>query len=192
MKTPDPHMNSNIQNFIEDLKKKDREYKQMMRFSEWFSWVLAGGMVVLHAILLCFPGQEGSLTRDIYTGVSFVLAFMIYALFFRSYKKDYEKMDYSLPALQMLKKTVEKQKIYHPRLWLLVIPSLIIGYNVSHSFTRHISVGLFQNEAANVYFVMACFLLLMVVSAFFGYASQRKVQREYSKRAHTLIKEITD
>lgn len=189
MTTANPNTDSYIEKLIDDLKKADVEYKEMMRNAERFSWIIAAFMVFLHVVLLLLPGQE-SLARDIYTGVSFFLAFLIYALYFRMYKRDYEKTDYSLTALEMLKRAVKKQKVINPRLLLLIVPTLIIAHNVSHSLTQRFNIGIFQSETHKMLFVLGCFILIMSLFAVYGYVVRHKKQRYYRDRAQALIEEI--
>ncbi len=189
MKTKNPETNSYIEKLIDDLKKADVENKEMMQNAERFCLIIAAFMVFLQIVLLLLPGQE-SIARDIYTGVSFLLAFLIYSLYFRMYKRDYEKTDYSLTTLEMLKRAAKKQKVFSPRLLLLIIPSLIIAYNVSHSITQRFNTGIFKSDEHNMLFVFGIFILIITLAALSGYLMQRKKQRYYQNRAKALIEEI--
>lgn len=189
MKTKNPETNSYIEKLIDDLKKADVENKEMMQNAERFCLIIAAFMVFLHVVLLLLPGQE-SIARDIYTGVSFLLAFLIYSLYFRMYKRDYEKTDYSLTTLEMLKRAAKKQKVFSPRLLLLIIPSLIIAYNVSHSITQRFNTAIFKSDEHNMLFVFGIFILIITLAALSGYLMQRKKQRYYQNRAKALIEEI--
>ncbi len=189
MNTKDLQTPAEIQNLMSDLKSEDRKYKEIMKGAEFVGWSIAVIMAVLHIISLLLPGEE-SILRDIYMGVSFVIAFSIYALYFRYLKNSYDKIDYSVPALEMLKKAAKNEGFFKPRTIILFIPSLIISVNVSISITGRFNIQLFQSDILNLLFVIACFILLMGIFGFISYIKQNKKHKLLRNRAIELIEDM--
>ncbi len=184
LQTPDE-----IQTLTDDLKREDRKYKETMKGAELVGWSVAVIMAVAHVIILLLPGEE-SMLRNIYLGVSYVIAFSIYALYFKYLKNSYDKIDYSMPTLDMLKKVAKNKTFFKPRTIVLFIPSLIIAINVSISISSRFNIGLFQSDILNLLFVIACFILLIAISGFVGYIKQNKKHKPYRNRALALIEDI--
>jgi len=178
-----------IQTLIGDLKTEDRKNREIMKGAEFLCWSIAVIMAVSHIIILLLPGEE-SILRDIYMGVSFVIAFSIYALYFRYLKNNYDRIDYSVPALDMLKKVAKNENFFKHRTIVLFIPSLIIAINVSISISSRFNIGLFQSDILSLLFVIACFILLLAIFGFIGYIKRNKKHKPYRNRALALIEDI--
>lgn len=189
MNTKDLQTPAEIQNLMSDLKSEDRKYKNTMKGAEFLGWTVAVIMAVSHLIILLLPGKE-SILHEIYMGGSYVVAFIIYALYFRYLKNSYDKIDYSLPALDMLKKVANNKKFFKPRLVILFIPILIIAVNMSISITGRFNIDLFHSDIHNLLFVIACFILLMGIVGLISYIKHNKKHKLLRNRAIALIEDM--
>lgn len=118
------------------------------------------------------------------------IAFSIYALYFRYLKNSYDKIDYSVPALDMLKKVAKNESFFKARTIVLFIPGLILAINVSISISSRFNIGLFQSDILSLLFVIACFILLLAIFGFIGYIKRNKKHKPYRNRALALIEDI--
>lgn len=94
--------------------------------------------------------SESKSINDIYSGIFLILSFIIFALTFRKYYKEYKHVDYSLPTLEMLKKAVYRyQPFQKSAMWMfagLVLMDIGLTYdwldeNTSLLHTQIIFVG---------------------------------------------------
>lgn len=112
---------------IQKLKNEDENYARLSKGMQIFYWILAPVyliMVVHHAI-------EGDSLNEILSGIFFMLAMLIFALFFRYYYKEYKYVDYSLPTLLMLKKTAYRYKPFQPEKLLAILAVVFINAGLS-------------------------------------------------------------
>jgi hypothetical protein len=54
------------------------------------------------------------------------LAFLSFALIFRVYTKEYKSVDYGLPTTVMLKKAIERYRLFHPKKLFVLIPVALV------------------------------------------------------------------
>ena len=68
---------------------------------------------------------------DLIAGFCLALAFLIFALVFGSYQKEYKSVDYSLPILLMLKQAAERYHPFRKKSILALLAILLIYANLS-------------------------------------------------------------
>ncbi len=190
MKNNDIQTPVEVQELISHLKKEDNKYKKMMKNGEILGWSIAVLMAIGHIIILLLPGNSSSIVQDLYMGVSYVFAFIIYALYFRYLKKNYNKIDYSVPALEMLNKIANNRNFFKSRLVIIFVPLLIIAVNISIRTVQRTNIQLFQSEIHNILFVMACFILLLCIVGFISNVIYNKKHKLFHNRALHLIEDI--
>jgi hypothetical protein len=118
--------NSNLSYLIRNLKVKDLNYANLSKAIQIIYLIL----IPLYAILSALKYLETFSINVIISGVSLILAFLIFALFFRKYYKEYKFVDYSLPTVLMLKKAAYRYQPFQKRtVWILLALVLMdIGY----------------------------------------------------------------
>lgn len=119
---------SNLSKLTGKLKKEDRRYAAIVMVIQIFYWIF----IPLFIIKTVEQYSDSHNINDLISGVALVLGFLIIALTFRKYYKDYQYVDYSLPTLEMLKKAAYRYQPFQKRgLW--IVPGLLL-MNVGLTF----------------------------------------------------------
>lgn len=114
-----------LKHLIGRLKSEDTHYAFISRFLQIMYWLFVPVFLIAayrhHA-------SSGDYLQLIGEGCK-VLSFLIFALFFGRYFKEYRYVDYSVPTITMLKKAASRYKPLHGKIvWiLLAIVLLDIG-----------------------------------------------------------------
>jgi H+/gluconate symporter-like permease len=158
------------------LKKEDKQYSNLSKRVQIIYWVLIPiylAMVVLHFF-------EDARIDDIIGSTCFMLAMLIFALFFRYYYKKYKHVDYSQPTLTMLKKAAYRYQPFQlESLWLLLALVLIdVGLCLNHSLN-------FDVIQVQIYFIGT--LIVAILIGFLVWYVRYKPIRD---AALALIREI--
>ena len=129
------------------LKNKDQGYGNLAKRLQYVYWAF----LPISIVLLLISITEGSNVYEIFGSICYFLAFLIFALLFRFYSKEYKHVDYSEPTLVMLKKAADRYKPFRSKsywailgLFLVVIKPIIDKPITQEStFDLLISLGLF-------------------------------------------------
>ncbi len=112
-------MNSNKQNtsgsdisrLVDRLKTQDSNYATLSRGIQVFYWIF----IPLNMVLGVRHYLDSGDVIHLISSVFMVLAFLIFALFFGRYYREYKNVDYSQPTLIMLKKAAYRYKPFQLR-----------------------------------------------------------------------------
>ena len=108
---------TNLEKLTGKLKKEDTNYATIIKVIQVFYWVF----IPVFALLTVLEYSETHSINAIISGSFFLLAFLIIALTFRKYYKEYNYVDYSLPTLELLKKAVYRYQPFQMRgLWVVL------------------------------------------------------------------------
>lgn len=111
-----------INGLIPGLQKEDRRNVRVMRNFQWLMWIL---IPIYFGLLVVNPDKD--LTWSYRAGgACYVLAFLAFALIFRVYIKEYKTVDYGLPTTVMLKKAIERYRLFHPKKLFVLIPVALV------------------------------------------------------------------
>jgi len=111
-----------IDGLIPGLQKEDRRNVRVMRNFQWLMWIL---IPIYFGLLVVNPDKD--LTWSYRAGgACYVLAFLAFALIFRIYIKEYKTVDYGLPTTVMLKKAIERYRLFHPKKLFVLIPVALV------------------------------------------------------------------
>lgn len=113
-------MNSNNQNasgrnlssLVDRLKSEDSRYATLSRVIQVVYWIFIPLYMFLGIRHYLGSGEVSQLIGS----ACMVVAFLIFALFFGKYYKEYKYVDYSLPTLTMLKKAVYRYQPFQGRM----------------------------------------------------------------------------
>lgn len=109
--------NTNLQQLTGRLKKEDSNYARIIKAVQIFYWIF----IPVFAVITIFEYSETRGLNTIVSGLFLMLAFLVIALTFRKYYKEYNYVDYSLPTLEMLKKAAYRYQPFQRRgLWVLL------------------------------------------------------------------------
>ncbi len=110
-------LNTNLEQVTGKLKKEDSNYARIVKAVQVFYWIF----IPLFAFKTIREYSDSGDLKDIISGACITLAFLIIALTFGKYYKEYKYVDYSLPTLEMLKKAAYRYEPLQKRsAWILV------------------------------------------------------------------------
>lgn len=139
---------------IVKLKTEDARYATLSRAIQIIYWIF----IPLFFLITILEYTETRESDQLIGGALFILSFLIFAIFFGNYYKEYKYVDYSLPTIQMLKKAAYRYKPFQLKaLWVLLAIVLMDG---GLTFKREF------NET--VLDVQIYFISLMVVAVIVG------------------------
>lgn len=109
--------NANLLNLTEKLKREDTRYAQISKRFQIVYWVL----VVVYITIIIIDAVKQASVIELAGSTCFLLAMLIFAVFFRHYSKEYNKVDYALPTLLMLKQAAYRYRPFdRKQLWVLM------------------------------------------------------------------------
>ncbi|WP_167618059.1 hypothetical protein [Maribellus sediminis] len=109
--------NTNLEKLTGKLEKEDSNYARIIRAVQIFYWIF----IPVFAGITILEYRETHSLNTIVSGLFLMVAFLVIALTFRKYYKEYKYVDYSLPTLEMLKKAAYRYQPFQKRgLWVLL------------------------------------------------------------------------
>ncbi len=107
----------NLDQLVGKLHKEDNRYAKLCRIIQIIYWIFIP-FFTFSAINHYIESGE---INDLIGGMSYVVGFIIIAIFFGNYHKEYKYVDYSLPSLIMLKDAAYRyQAVQLKSLWILL------------------------------------------------------------------------
>ena len=126
--------NLNLIELTKWLKNEDDRYADLSKRIQIIYWIL----IPIFLILIIYHIADKSPIADVIGSICFLLAMLIFALFFKYYYKEYKNVDYSQPTLILLKKAAYRYKpLQLKTLWILLATLLVdagLSLNSSLSF----------------------------------------------------------
>lgn len=111
------HENNGLGQLVAKLKKEDSFYAEISKIFQVIYWIF----IPVYILLTLREYTDSYKIGELIGGACFILAFLIFALLFRKYYREYKNVDYSLPTLQMLKKAAWRYRPFQIRsLWALL------------------------------------------------------------------------
>ncbi len=123
--------NNNLPRLISKLKNEDSTYANLSKIIQTVYWVF----IPLFLLMTIREYTDSKSINDLISGSGFMLSFLIFAIFFRKYYKEYNFVDYSLPTIEMLKKAVSRYQPFQKKsLWLLLaLVSMDVGLTCNNT-----------------------------------------------------------
>jgi len=180
-----PSQPVNVDNLISRLQREDKRNKRIMMVM--FIIYLAFSLIYLYLFILN-PAPSLSFTYRM-AGLCFVIAFFIGTVFFWFRYKNLKKLDYTLPLVQVLEKTVERFRFWGAK-WipvLIVVLLVDIGFTISyyHKFEYWDTTFLIK-----ILSIQVIYWGIMLVGGLIGYWRWIKRSKTIWKDAKTLLKEL--
>ena len=113
---------NNVNHLVDRLKKEDSNYAAISRGIQIMYWIFIPFFIFMTTRHYIESGD----VNQIIGGASMIMAFVIFAMFFGKYYKEYKYVDYSLPTVKMLKKAAWRYKPFQGRtIWIVVALALM-------------------------------------------------------------------
>jgi len=108
---------TNFAQLVSKLKNEDSNYAKISRAIQIMYWIF----IPVFAIMTFREFSETGNTNELISGAFFILAFLIFALFFGKYYEEYKYVDYSLPTIKMLKQAAYRyQPFQYRQVWIIL------------------------------------------------------------------------
>ncbi|MBE0650418.1 MAG: hypothetical protein IH595_06225 [Bacteroidales bacterium] len=142
-----------LEQLVSKLKDEDIKYSKLSKSLLYIYVVLIGFYAIATLLLFIFERHS----NQFYGAICYLVSFIIFAILFRQYYKEYKSVDYSLPTIQMLKQAAYRYKPFQWRLlWLLLVIGIIdAGFTLTVDF--HFSFWTTQM------FILGVFALAFVI-----------------------------
>lgn len=106
-----------LDKLVVNLKNEDHRYSRLSRSFQIIYWCF----IPLYTVLTIIDYYDTRELNTIIGGACFIASFVIFAIFFGKFHKEYKSVDYSLPTLIMLKDAAYRYKPFQLRtLWILL------------------------------------------------------------------------
>ena len=123
MKTDNKNNNhTDLDSLIPRLKKEDNNYAAIVKAIQIIYLIF----IPLFVVITIRKYIDSHSFIDIISGACKISAFLILALSFRKYYKEYKFVDYSLPTIQMLKKAAYRYQLFQKESIRVIIPLILI------------------------------------------------------------------
>jgi len=166
---------------ISKLKAEDSTNLQL---STMFKWAYIA-LIVIYAIFLLVNYDKDLL--NLISDLSFIISFILFAIIFVYNEKEYKKIDYSLPLVQMLKKGADRYKLSIPRNLVVFLPVIIMDIGLTLNFYDEPFGGTSFNR---VLIVQAIYLPVMFLSGYIGFKVWKKKKKPLRDEALKMLKEL--
>ena len=179
MKTHKQHSAAITQGaLIAKLKDEDTNYAKISKVITIFY----GIMIPIYAILIIRHYMDDASVTSLIGSFCFLLAMLFFLIVFKSFYKEYNTVDYTLPTLEMLKKAVVRYTPFHSKKILLFLAVLLID------------VGISLNSSLDFDFlwVQVVFLGAIGISLLIGYYRWRIRYQPLRNAALAFIKELEE
>lgn len=180
-----PSQSINVDNLINRLQREDKRNKRIMM--AMFIIYLAFSLIYLYMFII---NPDPLLSISYRTaGLCFVIAFFIGTVFFWFRYKNLKKLDYTLPLVQVLEKTVERFQFGGAK-WIpvmIVVLLVDIGFSISYYHKFEYWDTAFWIKILSI---QAFYWGFMLVGGIIGYWRWIKRSRPIWKDAKTLLKEL--
>lgn len=118
MKTTNQNTNHlDLNSMVSKFQKEDKRYARIGKTLQIVYWVF----VPVYTILLILDYVETKNINIVFSGICLMSSFIIMAVFFGNYYKDYNNVDYAEPTLIMLKKAAYRYKPFQKKaIWIFI------------------------------------------------------------------------
>nr|WP_321451645.1 hypothetical protein [uncultured Carboxylicivirga sp.] len=177
--------NINISDLTFKLKNEDqRNNKIAQRFK-----ILYFTFGILYALVFIFHYifDEENTWMDSLSGLSYVMAWLSFALLFRKANKDYSHIDYSLPTITMLQKAAKRYKLFQPRQIPAIGAALLVDIA---SCLNKLVIPLTQESINDILIFQLIFFPALIIGFAAGVLIWYKRHKPIRDNALALIKEL--
>ncbi len=166
--------------FVGGLQKEDVRNLKITRTFQPVMIILA----VLYALVFQFDTEGGWEQRV--GGICYAIGFLLFALIFRKFYKEYRDVDYGVPVVEMLTSAIKRYKMFQRKMLLIIAPVLFIDLGMI-LITVRIHDGDFTEAFWSTQMLLVPALLFGLV---IGLIIARKRQKPLRDAALMLLKEI--
>lgn len=168
----------NMERLLNNLKEEDQKYTRIFKGFQIVYIVL----LVIYLTLFVFNPDDEITKLDRISGVFNATSMLIFALYFNFYYKNYRKIDYAIPTLELMKNVVKRYRIWRLDLIWVFLAILCIDVGVSLTFYQRTDA---EDPMQGIIYFNLIFLVLLIISISLGYAiwyTRHKPIRDAAKK----------
>ncbi len=171
---------------IDNLRHKDNRYKKISRSFQILFYIF----IFLYAALFLFnPDSELTLNHRI-AGGCYVIAFTLFALYFRKYYNKYKTVNYFDPVKKVLKEAEQRYRLWRNDLLMIIFSLFFIDIATVLMEMKYFAGSLTNLQAIVV--IQVIYLLLILIAIVVGYYIWKKESRPIWLSAKNLLKELDE
>ncbi len=172
-----------LESFSDRLRKED--IKQL-HLSKSFYGIYIGliGFYTIMIILL-FVEERGII--KLLSQLFYILSFIAFILIFRKNLKKFQKIDYSVPLVEMLKGVINRYRLRLNYFFIVAIPIILMDVALTLSFYEDLTP---MEPINRVLIIQVFYIPIMTISAFIGVLIWRKKQKPLIDKAKEILLEI--
>jgi len=172
-----------LETLIRGLKSEDSRNLKLMFNMQSIMWGIVAVYIFIFALKFIMPSPWYAKLGAFLV----MLAFVVFALLFRNYYREYKLIDYGIPTIEMLNKAASRYGIFQYRGLYILAPLFLegIGLNLMmyDDFTK-------LDPLFRILFFQMSYFLVMVIGFLVGYIIWKKRQKPLRDHALPLLKEI--
>ena len=169
--------NINLASLTGKLQTEDKRYSNIAKRMQIIYWIL----IPVYLILIIRHIIDGSSTMEILGGACFLLAMLSFAIVFNKFRKEYSKVDYSLPTLLMLKQAAKRYKPFQLKTYWAFLAVAFVDAGLVFNRT----------EKESKWLIQIVFIGAIVIAILVGLLIWRKRYKPLRDDALKLINQIT-
>ena len=173
----------NLDKLIGNLKKEDAHFLKFSLSIQWLMWTVA---VLYLAMIIFIFDFTGPLYKPA-GGLMVMLAFVIFAVYFRNRRRAFKMIDYGLPTTEVLAKAVKRYQAFQWQVLFSLIPLTLEDIGLcffSLDFSGH------SDTLAHFIKLQVIFFVSLAIGFLIGYIVWWKRKKPLRDRALALLKEI--
>ncbi|MDA3953288.1 MAG: hypothetical protein PF485_06555 [Bacteroidales bacterium] len=164
---------------ISDMQLKDKRYKNIFKRFQIIFFVF---IFIYGGLFLVNPDAELTI-NDRLAGGCYVIAFSLFAFYFRKYYKKYKEVNYSDSVKKVLTDAEKRYRFKKPDFVLVFIGIILIGIATVLVSSK------FSNGDYNIIYI---YILLLIIGISVGYLWWRKDNRPIWLSTKKLLKELDE
>lgn len=183
MKTSKNNTAIDMHSFIEKMQTEDKRNIKVMRNFKWLMFIFAPLYILLFNI---GPFDKINLYMRL-GGLSFGLAFIIFALIFTKGVKEFRSVDYGVPTTKMLSDAIDRYKLQISKLFFVLLPLTLINIGESLILLGQDIDSIFGGSLLNF---QLFYWILVIVGLIIGIIFWRIKHKPLKEAAEQLLNEM--
>lgn len=175
--------NMNFDEFITSLRLQDEKAEKQMKNFKWIYIVL---VIFYTGLMIVNPDPDLQIHHRI-SGAFYVVAFVLFAIFFKKSYDEIHSVDYSISMKELLQKAAIRYKSAFKNLYRIILPLLLLDAGITLSFYHRLSS---MSPAERIVYVQLVYVAIMAGAAYIGHRMFMKKQYPISQQARKLLDEL--
>lgn len=153
LKTP----TTGMQELTERLKSEDANYARISKSFQIVYWAF----IPVYLFISVMEFRETGDSNNLYAGICYALSFLVFALVFRNYYREYKYVNYSLSTLEMLKNAARRYKPFRRKTAWVIAALIFLDAGLCFNSYNHFNILKFQ--ALFISALIVAFMIGMII-----------------------------